>query len=205
MNQLYDPDRGNPALGFERADSIEGGLDWQPGARSQISLSAFAQDVEDFIQTDLISERFENVAELSLRGIEILAQHSDWFGFDVRAGYSYLWSRDKTPGSERQEQQYTPSHRLTASTSYALRNVAVLYVSGEYTADQFYYSRTLPLVRDELDDFVVIDANVSVPLAGGRMSLYAGADNLLDENYAESYGIPQAGRFVYAGIKIHLP
>ncbi len=205
VNQLYDPDRGNPGLGFEQADSIEGGLDWRTAAGPQVSLSVFAQDVEDFIQTDLISERFENVAELSLRGVEILAQRSDWFGFDVRAGYSYLWSRDKTPGSERVQQQYTPTHRLTASASYALRDAAIFYVAGEYTADQFYYSRTLPLVRAALDDFVVVDANVSIPLAGGRLSLYAGADNLLDENYAESYGIPQAGRFVYAGVKIHLP
>jgi len=31
-----------------------------------------------------------------------------------------------------------------------------------------------------------------------------GANNLLDEDYAESYGLPQAGRMVYAGIEFSL-
>lgn len=96
-------------------------------------------------------------------------------------------------------------HRLTMSAGYVYRDFASLYVGAEYTADQYYYSRTLPLARAELDDFVVVDVNLSIPLPGGKGSVYAGADNILDENYEESYGIPQQGRFVYAGIKIHLP
>ena len=205
VNQLYDPDQGNPDLAFEEADSVEAGVDLTPAAGSRLALTVFEQDVENFIQTDLITERFQNVAELTLRGVEVLVEQRGWLGLNLRAGYSYLWTRDRTPGSERSEQQYTPTHRLTFGGDYRWRDWATFYVGAEYTADQYFYSRTVPLVRRELDDFVVVDMNIAVPLAGRRVELYAGADNLLDRDYAESYGIPQLGRFVYAGIKIHLP
>ncbi|MGE0483362.1 MAG: TonB-dependent receptor plug domain-containing protein [Gammaproteobacteria bacterium] len=205
VNQLYDPDQGNPALVFEQADSVEGGIEWRPGVATRLALTVFEQDVRNFIQTDLISERFENVAELDLRGVEVLGEQHDWFGVNLRAGYSYLWNRDRTPGTERKQQQYTPTHRMTLSADYTWRDTATLHLGAEYTADQFFYSRTTPLVRRELDDFLVVDVNVSVPLPGRRVQLYAGADNIFDADYAESYGIPQQGRFVFAGIKIHLP
>ncbi len=204
VNQLYDPDQGNPDLDFERADSIEAGIDFTSLLHTRLSLSVFDQDIENFIQTDLITERFENVEALSIRGIEVLAEQQDWFGVNVRAGYSYLSSRDETPGSERKQQQYTPTHRMTLSADYTWRESATVHLGAEYTADQFYYSRTLPRVRDELDDFVVVDVNVSVPVWRNRLTVYAGADNVLDADYEESYGIPQQGRFVYAGLKLAL-
>jgi len=205
VNQLYDPDRGNPDLDFEQADSIEGGFDLQLTPHTRVSLSVFDQSVENFIQTDLITERFENVEELSLRGFELLGEQQDWLGVNVRAGYSYLSTRDETPGSDRKQQQYTPTHRMTLTADYNWRERIAFHLGAEYTADQFFYSRTIPRVRRELDDFFVMDVNVSVPLAGRRIEVYAGADNVLDADYEESYGIPQIGRFVYAGIKLHLP
>ncbi|MCB1747054.1 MAG: TonB-dependent receptor, partial [Gammaproteobacteria bacterium] len=205
VNQLYDPDQGNPELVFEQADSVEGGVEWRPGAATRLALTVFDQDVENFIQTDLISERFENVARLALRGVEVLGEQHDWLGINLRAGYSYLWSRDRTPGTERRQQQYTPTHRMTLSADYTWRETATVHLGAEYTADQYFYSRTIPRVRRELDDFMVVDVNVTVPLPGRRVQLYAGADNILDADYAESYGIPQQGRFVFAGIKIRLP
>jgi outer membrane receptor protein involved in Fe transport len=35
-------------------------------------------------------------------------------------------------------------------------------------------------------------------------TLYLGVDNLFDENYETSYGMPQAGRFVYGGIEFRM-
>ncbi|MEQ8234383.1 MAG: TonB-dependent receptor plug domain-containing protein [Gammaproteobacteria bacterium] len=205
VNQLYDPDQGNPDLDFEQADSIEAGFDLRLTPASRVSLSVFDQDVEDFIQTDLITERFENVQEISLRGFELLGEQRDWHGLSLRAGYSYLSTRDKTTGADRKQQQYTPTHRMTLAADYSWHERVSVHVGAEYTADQYFYSRTIPRVRDELDDFFVLDVNVSVPLVGRRVELYAGADNVLDADYEESYGIPQMGRFVYAGIKLHLP
>jgi outer membrane receptor protein involved in Fe transport len=49
-----------------------------------------------------------------------------------------------------------------------------------------------------------VDLNLRYDLPGRKIGLYVGADNLFDADYAESYGLPQAGRFVYGGIRITL-
>ncbi len=36
------------------------------------------------------------------------------------------------------------------------------------------------------------------------MTVFMGANNLLDEDYDESYGFPQAGRFVFGGVKFEI-
>lgn len=201
INQLYDPDRGNPDLGFEAADSFEVGVDQQLGTGT-VSASAFIQDVENFIQFDLIRERFENLAEARFSGAELLYRQR-WFDrVAVRAGYTWLRSRDRSPGTDRTQQQYTPGHKLNLSVDVDLAPRWRAHANAEYVAEQYYYTRTLPLQRAELGDFTVLNVNTSYTLPGDRVSLYVGADNLLDENYEESYGIPQAGRFVYAGVRI---
>jgi len=35
-----------------------------------------------------------------------------------------------------------------------------------------------------------------------RLHVYIGADNLFDRNYEQAYGFPQAGRTLYAGVKV---
>jgi vitamin B12 transporter len=36
------------------------------------------------------------------------------------------------------------------------------------------------------------------------LNFYLGADNVFDEDYEESYGFPQAGRFIYGGVVFNL-
>ena len=81
VSQLYDPGQGNPDLVFEKADSVEAGVDLTAGQR-RLAFTLFDQDVENFIQTDIITERFENVAELSLRGLEVLVEQRDLVGLN---------------------------------------------------------------------------------------------------------------------------
>ena len=205
VNQLYDPDRGNPELNFERANSIEFGFDYEPHELFMVTATAFKQDIDDFIQTDLITERFENIAELSIDGFELAVQQREWHGLRWRSGYSYLSSRDENSDGTRKQQQYTPTHRLTVTFDYRFWKSANFHLDIEYTADQFYYARTFPTVRDELNDFTVVDTSISLPIARTGAAFYVGADNLFDVDYEESYGIPQMGRFVYAGFKLSLP
>ena len=43
---------------------------------------------------------------------------------------------------------------------------------------------------------------VSQKVLKDKVTLYCGVDNLLDENYEQSYGLPQAGRYIYGGIEL---
>jgi len=201
--QLYDPDRGNPDLTFESADGIEAGLDYTPDP-FRFALTWFRQDVEDFIQTDPITERFANVEALRFSGVEWLGEWRAPGGTSVRSGYSFLTSEDRSPGTLRDAQQYTPRHRMTLAADHAVSSRLRLHVQAEYTAGQVHYARTVLVRERALPDYLVVDANVAFSLPGGRAELYIGADNLFDANYAEAYGLPQPGRFVYAGLKARL-
>ena len=40
------------------------------------------------------------------------------------------------------------------------------------------------------------------PLGRAPLALFAGADNLFDTAYEQSYGFPQAGRIIYLGLDV---
>ncbi len=71
-------------------------------------------------------------------------------------------------------------------------------------ADQVFYSRTTPVEKKSLNDYTVVNLKLDQELLKGRLRLYLGADNLFDEDYEQSYGFPQAGRFIYGGIQVAL-
>jgi outer membrane cobalamin receptor len=45
----------------------------------------------------------------------------------------------------------------------------------------------------------VVNLKLSQPFLNDAMKVYAGVDNLFDENYEESYGFPRPGRALYCG------
>ena len=47
-------------------------------------------------------------------------------------------------------------------------------------------------------------ARLAQELYGHKLKVYIGASNLLDDNYAEAYGLPQAGRTLYGGFDLQL-
>jgi outer membrane receptor protein involved in Fe transport len=65
---------------------------------------------------------------------------------------------------------------------------------------QYFYDSTETL-KKELDGFTVVNLKLNQKLGASGFSLYAGADNLLDEEYEESYLLPQPGRTLYAGME----
>jgi outer membrane cobalamin receptor len=51
---------------------------------------------------------------------------------------------------------------------------------------------------------VLVNLKVDQMLLKGKADLYLGVDNLFDVDYETSYGFPQAGRFIYGGVKVTL-
>lgn len=202
--QLYDPVSGNTSLDFERAEVFEVGARQSLGLRSSAEITLFHQDVADLIQRNPVSGLFENVAETRFRGVELAAATSLVPRLQLGLAYSWLYSRDGSPGSQRKQQQYTPVHSVSVTGDYRLADRISLHTSLRYTGEQYFYSRITPLQRRELAPYTLIDSKLRWQLPGKQISVYVGANNLLDEDYAESYGLPQAGRMVYAGLEFRL-
>ena len=202
--QLYDPVSGNERLGFERAELYEVGARQALGLQSSAEVTLFKNDVAGLIQRNAVSGLFENIAETRFKGIEVSSTTAAIPRTRLTVGYTYLHSRDESPGTQRKQQQYTPTHSASLSGDYQFTDSLSLHTSVQRVSDQYFYSRVTPLQRRELGAYTLVDSALRLSLPGRWASLYVGANNLLDANYAESYGLPQAGRMVYAGIELKL-
>jgi vitamin B12 transporter len=204
LGDLYAPGRGNADLRAERALSCAAGADVLLPGGTSLGANAFRTRAEGLIQTDQATGLATNLSEVRFAGVEVVAAARPARGLTVRGGYAFLHSEDRSREG-RQDQQYTPRHRATAEGSFELPFGPSADLSLVYVGSQLYYPRNgSTLGPRRLPDRLVVDARIRQRLLDGRMGVYVGARNLLDQDYETSYGFPQAGRFVYGGIELRL-
>jgi outer membrane cobalamin receptor len=202
LRDLYAPSEGNPDLAAERAYTYQGGVEQRLPWNTVASATGFYTVAKNLIQKDQVLSRSENLAEIRFAGFEVTGSTSPVERLLLRGSYTYLESKDRAREG-RQEQQYTPRHKVALEAKYELAFGLSPYVSLSWTGDQYYYTKNsvTPVRKGRLGDIVLVDVKLSQWLLRDRLSVYAGATNLLDWNYESSYGLPQPGRFVYGGLE----
>ena len=202
IRQLYEEDTGNPDLAAEESYNWELGLAYKLPADTKLAITYFLTDVEDYIEKIPPVDRFVNNDKYRFQGFELTAETRFIGNLLLRAAYSYLYTRDRSPGSDREELQYRPEHKVTVEGKYSFDFGFSAYVNLMYLADQYFYSETTPLQKEELDDYVLVNMKLEQALFNQRLHLYLGVGNLFDEDYEEAYAFPGAGRTIYGGIDI---
>ena len=204
IRQLYDPDAGNPALKTEKVYHYTAGIDLSLPKRSSISLNAFHSIAKNFIEKDKYDGIFQNFDKYLFRGAEISAETRILSRTHLSGSYSYLYAHDLS-NTGKDELQYRPSHRYSLQAKYDFPFGLTLYSSALWVKEQYYYARRgTDLTRKKrLNDYSVINLRLTQKFMKNSLELYVGADNLLDENYEQSYGFPQPGRVFYGGIAKH--
>jgi len=205
IRQFYDISRGDPDLETEKSNNYELGIEQKLPWKSKATLTGFLIDVDDYIEfIETVSDKFVNFNEYQFKGVELTAENRYLENLLLRAGYTYVYTKDKSPNTERDELQYRPEHTVTFESKYSFNFGLSAYMNVMYVADQVFYSRTIPVEKKSLNDYTVVNLKLDQELLKGRLRLYLGADNLFDEDYEQSYGFPQAGRFIYGGIQVAL-
>jgi len=205
IRQLYDPDRGDPDLKTEKSDNYELGIEQELPWNSRATLTGFLIDVEDYIEyIETVSDTFVNFNKYQFKGIELTAENRYLKNLLLRASYSYVHTKDKSPNTERDELQYRPKHTVTFEGRYSFDFGLSAYMNVMYVADQVFYSREAPVEKKKLDDYTLVNLKLDQLLLKKRLNLYFGVDNLFDADYEESYGFPQAGMFIYGGLRVNL-
>ena len=205
IRQLYEPDRGDPNLQTEKSNNYELGIEQKLPWNSNVTLTGFLIDVEDYIEfIETVSDKFLNYEEYQFKGAELTAENRYIKNLLLRAGYTYLYTEDKSPDTERDELQNRPRHKVTFEGKYTFPYGFSPYANIIYVADQVFYSRETPLSKRLLNDYLLVNLKVDQMLFKGKADLYVGVDNLFDVDYEQSYGFPQAGRFIYGGVKVTL-
>ncbi|MFH0731031.1 MAG: TonB-dependent receptor [Pseudomonadota bacterium] len=201
IRQLYDKTDGNPDLNAEKSKNYEIGLSHRVAKSTELSITGFYSDVEDYIEKD-VDPPFLNHDAYRFQGVELTAETRIIENLLLRAGYTFMDSEDQSSGSTKDELQYRPEHKLTLEGKYDFFHGFSAYMSILHESNQVTYSRTTPYVQYEMNDFTILDARFEKVLLSGKMGVFVGAGNLLDEDYEESYGIPCEGRTFYGGIRV---
>ncbi len=202
IRQLYDVDAGNPELTTEQVYHYSAGIEVNWPWEIRTTLDGFYSVANNFIEKDnRDSGNFENYDEYLFTGAELAAEINTIRNLLVRLGYAYLETEDNTK-SGKDELQYRPRHRITLESKYKFISGFTPYISFVYVADQYFYGKGGtpydPPPKAKLDDYMVVNAKLNYTFRK-KLTIYAGADNILDENYDQSYGYPLSGRYIYAG------
>jgi outer membrane receptor protein involved in Fe transport len=208
IRQLYDLDRGNPDLGTEKSYNYELGIEQKLPWNSKVTLTGFLIDVDDYIEflEAVDPDKFVNFEEYRFKGAELTAENRYIKNLLLKAGYTYLDTEDKSANTERDELQNRPKHTFTLEGKYTFPFGFSPYANIIYVADQVLYDRDgiPPLQKKSLNDYVLVNLKLDQALLKGKANLYIGVDNLFDVDYEQSYGFPQAGRFIYGGVQVTL-
>lgn len=190
LDQLFDPRPfpdfqggtftiSNPDLEPQRAEHVEMGIS-RAAPRFRGSLVVYRMDVENEIDFDLATFRYENLGESRHDGLELgLELRPSTF---VRPSISYSWSRVRAlGGGSRGQLKNVPEHHLRAALDARLpagleAQLTARWIGGRYLDDEN---------RFPLDDAVVLDTRLRASLANWRFSL--DLMNLTDDEWS-AYG-----------------
>jgi vitamin B12 transporter len=202
LNELYYKDpwgsKGNPDLRPEKSQSWEIGLEKEIiKERVSISVIYFNQDYKDLIQWKEIAPWIyssQNVARAEIRGIETNAKIRLKDYINIRAGYTYLDTEDKSTG---QELPLRPKNKVNLSAEISIGK-ASLVTNYTFVGERFDSN-----LEKELSSYSLVNLSGNYN-ATKNIMLFGRIDNLFDEDYEEagSYGTP--GFSFFAGVKVTL-
>lgn len=173
----------NDDLKPERSKSIDFGAEWRPASGlGHAGLTLFKQDTDDLIDFSFAIGGYENIEEVTSKGIEVSAGWNLTDSVTLSADYAYIKARrgDGTP------LPHLPRHSgdlaLGFDPSGPLSGTILLRFNGRETNSD----------GSRLDDWTRVDLNVRYALSD-RLELFGRLENLFDAHYQQilGYGTPR--------------
>ncbi len=195
FNDLFYPVYGNVNLKPEESTAWDVGLEKAILRDSgTISITYFDQNYQNLIDYDPLTWKAVNIARAEIKGIEtgITIKAAD--DLTIRAGHTYLDTRDKDTGSRLTRR---PMEKFTLATIYAVERLSV---TVNYA---FVGQRYDSAVQRSLASYNLVNVSSTYALSK-RLSLFARIDNLFNTKYEEAGGYGTAGLSAYGGIKVIL-
>ena len=193
FNELFFPFYGNLNLKPEESEGWDIGFVKEIAKdRSSFSMTYFEQNFKDLIDTDPNTFTAANISRAEVKGIETNVNFRPTGEINVKAGHTYLNTKDKDTG-ERLSRR--PENKFTLTTEYATEKasavVSYVFVGQRYDS----------VVQRDLSSYSLVNVSGTYALSK-RLALFARIDNVLNANYEEagSYGTP--GFSVFGGIKV---
>ena len=206
LSQLYQKDSNNPYLDPEIVYHYQAGIEQRLWTQTLLKLEGFYSEAHDFIAKDQREEDLSiniNYSLFKFTGAQASLDTALWEKLVMRASYTYLHSKDCS-GSGMDELQYVPQDKFTFSGKYDFDFGLTPFVSVNWVANSYVYTKGNVPIKEKakMKDYCVVNLKLSQRLWKDRLTIYVGADNLFDENYEQSYGVPRPGRFIFGGAEV---
>lgn len=191
FSQLYSPGfgglfAGNPDLDPERSWAYEVGLDWRPGQRQVVTLSAYQNRIDDLI--DFSGEDFQaiNIKEARIRGIELTHRFTG----------DRLWSEASASWQDPDDLDADRDLLRRAEDKYAWSGGWRFAAGHRLGAELLHVGERLDVGGVSLDSYTLVNLRGSLAL-GSDWRAEVRIDNLADEDYEPLVGFNAPDRRVF--------
>ncbi|MBC2696538.1 MAG: TonB-dependent receptor [Desulfobacteraceae bacterium] len=201
------------ALTFEDSMQYEIGGTYKGIRDTSISAKVYHYDIDDYLRWifgtfDFKSSRVVyNIDNVKLTGFELDVESKLFNDVYAFANYTYQITDkegdilDKSNISD--EISELPEHKFNVGIQYKSDDGALARLTLKWVD-----SREVPISAankadtGKMDSYSLLNCIIKYPVIKDHSYLYAGCENILDEEYEESYGYPMPDRMFYGGIEI---
>lgn len=197
----------NEELEPEEVWSYEVALTHAFTPRVSAFVNPFYMDVQNFIQqesNDSPPPMFVNLnsGEFVIQGVEVGLDTEPIDDLSMTIHYTYTDIEDGPADNPNSNREGKPEHVINATAGYRFGKTT-LSLEGEYVAGLYDSNLLAGGDIQKVDDYVVFDLRGSYQV-NRNFEVFAGIENLLDEDYEQIPGYPMPGTTVFAGVKATL-
>lgn len=143
----------------------------------------------------------DNIDDVTMQGFEVMLGGDFTKNTTTIASYAYIDAEKSIEGDDSDIVADVPEHKFYLDHSYRIGKIFVL--GGRINMEKGRYSQKSDYSYKELDTYWTADLRAEVsPLK--YTTIEVGVENVADEEYELSYGLPQAGRTYYAKLKMKI-
>ncbi|HQN97337.1 MAG TPA: TonB-dependent receptor [Thermoanaerobaculales bacterium] len=196
LRQLYGGDVPNPDLAPQLATGASAGIDWRPGGRGRLAITAYADRVDDLITRRGRDFPYENQDRAELVGLELEAR-SGWRRVDLGLEAAVQQADFVESAQGLEEVPYVPEAAFDADLGVAVARRGDLRLHWAWVGTRVWYDGA---DRRELDPYQLL--RVSLGWRWRGFALEAALDNALDADVEQEWGYPTAGRRLWVALHV---
>jgi vitamin B12 transporter len=195
---LHDPTYGNPDLKPETDLNYQLGSEIHPVKPLKLEVSLFRADVDDFIDFNEETLRWDNIEKVRRQGVEAIASATfpvgRWSNLGLSFAETYVDVRNEETGAVLKD---VPRQMMVASASYSIKQL-----TQSLTGRCIDNNSSFPETRDKLFVFDYL-ARLKLPSPGLGLvpSVFFAVHNITNAPYLYREIFPQPGRWVEGGMR----
>jgi len=199
LYQLYDPTYGNLDLTPEKNSTAEVGFELTV-IDKKINLNSVAFYRQETNSIGFTSAYMNVKGKNNARGVETTISYALSKKLSLKGNYTFTQV-------DKPLDKLVPKHKANVSVEYqptvrTFFNAAYQYVNQRN--DAFYDMNTFSSVPVVLDAYQLLNATAKYELIKNRMTVFASATNILNEDFVENVGYNTKGRNFKLGLNINL-